>query len=250
MSIKKIAFTGLALAAAFACFAALSPARAADAVLTKAQVEQIVHDYIVNNPKLIMDSVNNYRFQAASQQAEEGVKKNEKELTSSASPVAGNPKGDVTVVEFFDYNCHYCKGSFPSVQALLKDDKNVRFVFKDFPILGPSSVEAAKWALAAQKQGKYFAFHSAMMLNREPITDDLLKSVSKNVGMDVAAAEKDAESADVTNQIEKNVELAQELGISGTPSFVIGNKVDPGVLSEDEMENQITAIRAAAADKK
>ncbi len=252
MSMKKIALSGLALSAmlvAAIAFFGPTPARAGDAGLTEAQVKQIVHDYIVNHPKLIMDSVNNYRFEAANEQAAEGVKKNKKELLSANSPEAGNPNGNVTVVEFFDYNCHFCKGSYPAVEALLKDDKNVRFVFKDFPILGPSSIEAAKWALAAQKQGKYFAFHTAMMYNREPITDDLLKSVAKQVGMDVDQAEKDAEAPSVMKQLEQNEELAQQLGISGTPSFVIGNKVDAGILSENQMETQIEEVRASKAGK-
>ncbi len=264
MSIKKIAFSGLALAALLlTVFAGMPSAQAADQALlqekakeaaqpvTQAQVEQIVHDYIVKNPKLIMDSVNNYRFQVASQQAsqdaqqaEKNVQKNKKALTGTDSPVAGNPKGDVTVVEFFDFNCHYCKGAFPTVEALLQDDKNVRLVLKDFPILGPSSIQASKWALAAQRQGKYYPFFKALMLNREPITDDVLRSIAKQVGLDAAQMEKDAADPAITNQIEKNEQLAEELGIHGTPSFVIGNKVEPGILSEDQLETAVQDIRA------
>ncbi len=263
MSIKKISFSGLALMALFLAVFAGTPAQAADKALlqekakeaaqpvTQAQVEQIVHDYILKHPKLIMDSVNKYRFDLASQQAEQNaqdaaqnVKKNVKSLTGNVSPVVGNPKGDVTVVEFFDFNCHYCKGAFPTVEALLQDDKNVRLVLKDFPILGPSSIEASKWALAAQKQGKYYPFFKALMLNREPITDDVLRSIAKQVGLDVAQAEKDAQDPSITKQIEQNEQLAEELGIHGTPSFVIGNKIAPGVMPEDQLEEAVQDVRA------
>jgi protein-disulfide isomerase len=253
MSLQKIALSVLSLAAV-ACIG-LAPARAADPspaampALTKDQVEQIIHDYIMDNPKLIMESVDTYQrksMQAREASADADVKKNKDALTrDSSSPEAGDPAGDVTVVEFFDYNCHFCKGAFPAVQTLLEKDKKLRIVFKEFPILGPSSETAAKWALAAQKQKKYFAFHAAMMNNKEPISDSLLEKVAKSVGMDVDKAKMDLSSPDILVQLEKNRTLANELDISGTPAFVIGDDISRGAIPEDAMEQKISDLRAA-----
>ena len=155
----------------------------------------------------------------------------------------------MTIVEFFDYNCGYCKKAFPEIQSLLGKDKKIRFVFKDFPILGPSSETAAKWALAAQKQKKYFAFHTLMMQNKTRIDDDLLESVAKKAGLDVAQAKKDIESSDILVQIEKNRSLAGNLGLGGTPAFIIGDDVVPGALSLEEIENRIADLRKSRAKK-
>lgn len=245
MSFQKTALSVLSLAA-IACIS-LAPAWGADAsALTKDQVEQIVHDYIVNNPKIIMDSVDSYMKHAQETASTEGLKKNQSLLSKdTTSPEAGNPSGDVTVVEFFDYNCHFCKGAFPSLQALLDKDKKVRVVFKEFPILGPSSETAAKWALAAQKQKKYWEFHTAMMNNKEPIDDQLLEKVAKSVGMDVDKAKKDIGSPDILAQLSKNRSLANDLGISGTPAFIIGDQISRGAIPEEQMEEDIAQARAA-----
>lgn len=262
MSFQKIALSALSLAAVVGCIG-LAPAQAADPVpasatpaatagqaLSKDQIEQIVHDYIVANPQLIMDSVDSYMKKTREAHSVQGLKQNKDTLTKDAnSPEAGNPAGDVTVVEFFDYNCHFCKGSFPAIQSLLDKDKKVRVVFKEYPILGPSSETAAKWALAADKQKKYFAFHSAMMNNKEQINDELLEKVAKSVGMDVDKAKMDISSPDVLAEITKNRTLADQLDIHGTPAFIIGDDISGGAIPEEEMEQKIAAIRAAAAKK-
>ena len=149
-------------------------------------------------------------------------------------------------MEFFDYNCHFCKGALPAVQSLLEKDKNVRIVFKEFPILGPTSETAAKWALAADKQKKYFEYHKAMMNNKEPINDALLEKVAKNVGMDVDKAKAYIALPEVQLQLQKNRALASELDINGTPAFIIGDDISRGAIPEDEMEQKISAVRAAA----
>jgi protein-disulfide isomerase len=262
MSLQKNAFSALSLMAVVGCIGLAPAAQAADpasapaaatTALTKEQIDQTIHDYIMNNPKLIMESVDNFQrknMRDREAHASEDVKKNRDVLTKDASsPEAGDPKGDVTVVEFFDYNCHFCKGSFPAVQSLLDKDKKVRVVFKEFPILGPSSETAAKWALAADKQKKYFEFHKAMMDNKEQINDELLERVAKSVGMDVDKAKMDISSPDVAGQLAKNRALAEQLDINGTPAFIIGDDISRGAIPEDEMEQKITAIRAAAGKK-
>jgi protein-disulfide isomerase len=252
MSLNKNVLSALALAVGLGL--GVAPAYAADDAakgLTKDDVEKIVHDYIVANPKLIMDSVDDYQKAAMQKRSQEGMKKNKDVLTKDAhSPEAGNPKGDVTMVEFFDYNCHFCKAAFPAIQSLLEKDKNVRVVFKEFPILGPSSETAAKWALAADKQKKYYEFHSAMMNNKEQITDELLEKVAKDVGMDVAQAKSDVASPEMLVQIEKNRALASDLGLNGTPAFIIGDEVSPGAISLEAMQKRISDARNAAGGEK
>ncbi len=248
MSLQKIALSALSIAAV-ACIG-LVPAHADDAAapLTKAQVEQMIHDYIAANPKLIMDSVNDYQKKEMEEHATVGMKKNEGSLSKdTTSPEAGDPHGDVTVVEFFDYNCHFCKGAFPAVQGLLDKDKKVRVVFKEFPILGPSSETASKWALAAQKQGKYFEFHKAMMNNKEQINDDLLAKVAGSVGMDVKKAQTDINLPEIAAQLGKNRALAADLDINGTPAFIIGDDLSRGAIPEEVMEKKINDAREAAA---
>lgn len=222
--------------------------------------DKAIHDYIMNNPKVLMDSVAAYQQKMqADQQAEmekrqanagDELKKNKSTVYDDAnSPTAGDPNGDVTMVEFFDYNCHYCKGAFPEVQDLMNKDKKVRFIFKEFPILAPTSQLAAQWALAANKQGKYFAFHTAMMNNKEPITDALLEKVGKDIGLDIAKAKQDLASPDIAAELEKNHVLAEQLAITGTPTFIIGDQINRGVIPEEAMVQEIKDIRAGAAKK-
>lgn len=220
------------------------PASPPPASLTKADVEKIVHDYIMENPVVILTAVDEYqkKTQAGAQGA--ALEKNKDFLYGDAdSPVMGNPAGDVTVVEFMDYNCHYCKVSLPTILSLLEKDKQVRVIFKDFPILGPTSETAAKWALAAQKQKKYFEFHKALMDNKSPISNEVLEKIAKNLGLDVAQAKKDAEGAEVSGQISKNRSLAMNLGLSGTPAFIIGDEVFAGAMPLEDMQKEIAELR-------
>lgn len=238
---------------AFAVVAGLGIAplkAAAEKSFSKEEIEKIIHDYIVKNPKLIMDSVDEYQKTYMEKQSAEGLEKNKDALADAGSPEAGNPKGDVTIVEFFDYNCHFCKSAFPAIKSLLEKDKNVRVIFKEFPILGPTSETAAKWALAAFKQNKYYEFHAALMDSKDPISDDMLARNAKKVGMDVSKAKSDVESSDVAMQIAKNHTLANDLGLSGTPAFVIGNDISRGAIPLTVMEQKIAAARAAAGQKK
>jgi len=243
---RNIVLTALALA--LAGFIGMTHVKAADDAknLSAADVEKIVHDYIVSNPQVILDSVDDYQRKAASIRAEEGMKNNRDVLFNDAgSPEIGNPKGDVTVVEFFDYNCHFCKDALPTVLGLLEKDKNVRFIFKDYPILGPTSDTAAKWALAAHKQKKYFEFHQAMMNNKTPINDTLLEKIAADVGMNVEQAKNDAKSPAILVQVEKNSTLARDLGISGTPAFIVGEEVVRGGMKLEDLEKKIAEKRAA-----
>jgi protein-disulfide isomerase len=262
MTLQKIALSALSLAAVV-CIG-LAPAQAADpgdaaapakkhaaaaGALTKDEVNQMIHDYIMANPQVVMEAVDNYQKKMMADReahASENVKTNKSQLTKDPnSPEAGNPHGDVTMVEFFDYNCHFCKGAWPAVQGLIDKDKKVRVIFKELPILGPSSEEAAKWALAANKQKKYFAFHRAMMENKEPINEELLEKVAKSVDMDVDKAKADVSSPEVASELGQTRALAQDLDINGTPAFIVGDDISRGAISEDAIEAKIKAIRAS-----
>lgn len=233
----------LLLTAAFA-----APAAAAD--LTREQVEGIVHDYIMAHPQVLIDSVNAYgqAQQAADEKrASDAVLEHIDWLTKNKNHAeAGNPKGDITIVEFFDYNCGYCKKSFPELMTLLDEDKGVRLVFVEIPILGDGSVEAARWALAANKQKHYLEFHSALMRHHGPIDETVLTDYAKKAGLDLARLKKDKADAAIDATLQDNTNMAGQLGISGTPAFVVGTGLIRGYVDLAGMRQAITQARAAA----
>lgn len=228
-------------------FAAPVQAATAAAALSKADVEKIVEDYILAHPETILKSVDDFQQRSLQEHQTTAVKNNSPALfEDETTPFIGNAKGDVVLVEFFDYNCGYCKKAFHEMKELTDSDKNLKIMFKDFPILGPTSETSSKWALAAHKQNKYFEYHTQLMQNRQPITDELLAKIAKDVGMDVAKAKQDAESTDVLIQIEKNRTLATQMGLSGTPAFVIGKEVIAGVATTEQLRAKIDEVRKAA----
>ena len=143
---------------------------------------------------------------------------------SKLSPVAGNPKGDVTIVEFFDYNCPYCRKAFKDLDTVMGQDDKLKVVFKEYPIFGGASLIAAKAALAAHKQGKYLQFHTALLKADSRITKDIVFSKAKQIGLDIARLKKDMESLGVAQSIAETKQLADRLGIRGTPAFYVGDK--------------------------
>lgn len=245
----------LSLTAMTALLVCLSPVQAgaadAPAGFTDAQkkeLDTIMHDYLMNNPKVIMDAVEKYRQdQQANEEKAFDVKVKERNVDlykNEKDPVAGNKDGDVVLVEFFDYNCGYCKHAFKDVQTLLKNDKKLKVVFKDIPILSETSFTAARYALAANRQGKYWEFHTAMMEHNGPITEDVLADVGKKSGLDVAKLKKDADDPAVRAQIESNLSLARDIGVTGTPAFVINDVVLRGAYGLEAMQKTITDVRA------
>lgn len=238
------------LVLAAAAFAAMpwDSGRAAEIAPAQRQViESIIHDYLMKNPQVLIDALHAAEDKLkrdADATASRSVAEHRKEiLDDPATPVAGNPKGGVSVVEFFDYRCPYCKEAEPSLDKLLTQDHQLRFVYKEFPILGPASVTAAHAALAAQRQGKYQAFHTAMMAARGNINDDTVYQVAGSVGLDVARLKRDMASPEVAEALKANLELADVLEIHGTPAFIIGNKVVPGVVDLDALQKMIADAR-------
>lgn len=183
--------------------------------------------------------------------AARAVKERQDELLRDASsPVGGNPDGDITIVEFFDYNCGYCKRVAPSVAETLTNDPKVRVVYKEFAILGQESVFAARAALAAGRQGKYLAFHEALM-TAERADGEAVVALSKQLGLDQAKLLKDMRDPEINTILERNYQLANALGINGTPAFVIGERMIPGAMDAAGLAEIIAQERAKkkAAEK-
>ena len=248
-----------ALAAAFAfSLAALSPAFAQDKPAftpeQEARIKDMVKEYILANPEIILEAVQTLRKkqeEAQKKAAEDALKTKRAELQGATDlPVAGNAKGDVTIVEFMDYRCGYCKSVKPVLDEVMRADGKIRLVLKEFPILGPASRTASMAAVAANKQGKYLAFHNALMAYPNNLTDEVIFALARQVGLDVAKLKDDMKSPEVLALIEKTNKLAQDLGINGTPGFIIGDQIIPGAVTAAEMKERVAAARKACAEKK
>jgi protein-disulfide isomerase len=218
--------------------------------LTPAQreaVEQIIRDTIANHPEIVIDALKAAQQKSAAD-AQEQVRqqisaRRDTLLHDPASPEGGNPKGDVTIVEFFDYRCPYCKEVEPSLEAFLKEDRKLRIVYKEFPILGPASVYAAHVALAARAQGKYDSFHHAMMAVKGTIDDDVVRRTAESVGIDTKKLEAAIDGDAVDRIVKDNYALAEALQIDGTPAFVVGDNLLPGVVDIDTLRKVVAEAR-------
>lgn len=215
----------------------------------KKEVEKIIGEYLRANPEIILDSIRLMQERERAQESERGAANiatyRELILNDPTSPIGGNPKGDVTIVEFFDYNCTYCKRVFPTIKKLLKEDKNIRFVFKEFPILSPGSELAARAALAAWRQDKtkYWQVHSEFIRLKGRFTESRILRLAKKMGFDPIQLKKDMNSASMSKIIAGNRQLARQLGITGTPGFVIGNEIVPGAIDLTALKQLVAAAR-------
>jgi len=214
----------------------------------KSEIEQIVRDYLLEHPEILLD-VSKVLEQKQEEEEQKkrmaGVTENADEIfRSPADYVGGNPNGDVTMVEFFDYNCSWCKKGMPEVMQLLEKDKGLRFVLKEFPIFGEDSEYAARAALAAHKQGKYWDLHLAMLGHEGKIKKEDVDRIAQEMGLDLDRLHKDMELPEIAGAISRNQELAQRLAINGTPAFVIDSTVVPGYLPADGLAEKIQDVRA------
>lgn len=240
----------LRLAAAAAALLALTPAAFADGSFTDAQkkdIGEIVRQYLMENPEVLLDvskALEARQQQLESEQRVSVLQSNAKQIFHApADYVAGNPKGDVTMVEFFDYNCGWCKKGFPEVMSLLDKDPNLRFVLKEFPIFGGDSDYAAMAAIAAKKQNKYWDLHKALFAHEGKVTKQVVDEVAAKLGIDMARLKKDMADPAVAQELADNHQLAQQLAINGTPGFVIDDKVSPGYLPADGLAQMIDQVR-------
>jgi protein-disulfide isomerase len=194
----------------------------------KKAIEKIVKDYLVANPEIMLEVQNLLEAKLEKQQADKiktALAENAKDIYRGANaPLAGNKDGDITVTEFFDYNCGFCKKSFPEISKLISQDPKVRVVFKEFPILSKGSEEASKVALAARIQGKYWEFHSAMLDFKGQANEASAFKVAEKLGLDMVKLKKDMDAPEVRAELDRVKELATKMGINGTPHFLVGDK--------------------------
>jgi protein-disulfide isomerase len=232
------------------CLGRGSPAPIEAAEITPAQrqaIEGIIHDYLVQNPDVLIEALHQAEEKMnreAEVKASRALADRQHEIFDDpATPVGGDPQGDVAVVEFFDYRCPYCKQVQPAIQSLLEQDRKLRFVYKELPVLGPQSVVAAHAALAARMQGKYEAFHAAMMATKGQIGDDTVYKVAGSVGLDVERLKRDMAKPEVVDAVKANLALANALDIHGTPAFIVGDHIVPGAVDLDALKDLVADAR-------
>lgn len=241
------ALAGVALVAMIAAHLLVPPP--GGGAPSQSGLEARMRDFILRHPEVLVESVARMQSQpnqAATEAATRAaIAAHRAQLIDDpTSQVAGNPKGDVSVVLFFDYQCPYCKEGVAEEKTLLSYDPNVRIVYKEFPILGPQSTVASRAALAAVKQGKYLPFHDAMMAHHGDFTDAEIFGMAKDAGLDVARLQADMKGDDITAILRANFALAQQLGINGTPAYIVGDRMVGGVTSANDFERLIAEARA------
>ncbi|MFD2678253.1 DsbA family protein [Camelimonas lactis] len=216
----------------------------------KKAIESIVHGYIVAHPEVLQEAMAELekRQQTAQETRQQQALATEKEtlLKSKSAVVVGNPDGDVTLVEFFDYNCGFCKRAVSDMSRLLKDDAKLRVVMRDFPVLGQESLEASRIALAAKQQltgERAFDYHRRLMAVKGRVGKEQAEAVAREMGLDMKRLAKDADSPAVVEALKESRELGDKLGLTGTPSFIIGDTIIPGAVGHDAMAEAIKSVR-------
>ncbi|MBL8071680.1 MAG: DsbA family protein [Nitrospira sp.] len=215
--------------------------------LSRQALEQMIEQYIRSHPEVIEQSLQSLENKRAAEEQERqkaALATHQQDLLNDpASPVSGNPAGDVTVVEFFDYRCGYCKKAASALTQLQQSDARVRVVYKDFPILGEISELAAKAALASNLQGKHRAFHEALLAAKDDLTKEHLFRIAGEAGLDVNRLDQDMTRPEWQPILDRNRALAKTLGISGTPAFIVGNDLVPGALDLKTLQELVSHKR-------
>jgi protein-disulfide isomerase len=222
--------------------------------LDRNEIGKIVREYLIANPEVLQEAMAELEKRSQVAEAEKhkaAVKQHADAIFASKRQVTlGNPKGDVTVVEFFDYNCGYCKRAMEDMMVLLKDP-NLKVVLKEFPVLGPSSVEAAQVAVAVRMQDptgkKYLDFHRKLLSGRGQVDKAQAMAAAKDGGLDMARLEKDMASQEVRDTLQESFKLAEALGMNGTPSYVIGNDVVIGAVGIEALQEKVNTARCGKA---
>ncbi|UMA66903.1 DsbA family protein (plasmid) [Roseivivax marinus] len=229
------------------CIATMLPVPALAEDISDERIKSLVLEAIRENPEIVLEAIDILERERAAAQATSATEVLDRwryalEADPNA-PVLGNPDGDVTVVEFFDYNCPYCRRVKPEMEALLDADSNVRVVYREWPILGEGSIFAARAALASREQGKYEEFHWALMGMNGRAEEASVLRVAREVGLDIEQLREDMESDAVEAHIADSMELTQALGFNGTPSFVIGDALLPGFVEADALREAVETAR-------
>ena len=213
---------------------------------SKADIEQIVHNYLLENPQIIIEAMDRYQANESNREIANmraGVKKNATELFREHDPiVAGNPNGDVTMVEFFDYHCPYCKKVRDDLVKLLKDDGKIRLVLKEFPILTAESEMASRAAIASFAQGKYWQLHLAL-LGSDDLSEPMIYALAQQAGLDVDRLKRDMKDPKIQARLDRNFKLAQDMDVKATPTFIIGDEPASGAYPIEKLKELVAAAR-------
>ena len=247
---SKIAGFGLGVAAALL----VPETKNAEAVDTPPSTGATLHDeirsYLLDNPEVITEALDVLRARRqaeAKEDLQKALTKNAAVLYDSAGdPVLGNPYGDITVVMFSDYQCGYCKQAFLPLMRMVKNDRGVRVIMKELPILNQMSTLAAQYALAANAQGKYEDFYEAMMTHRRPITRDTLRQKAQGLGLNMARLDQDITDKTIAETLTANRKIAIELGLQGIPAFVIGSEIFRDALKYEDLKNAVQKARSVS----
>jgi len=221
----------------------------------KSEIEQIIKEYLVSHPEVLQEAIaelDKRQAAADTEKAKALVSSNAETIfNSSRQVVLGNAKGDVTLVEFFDYNCGFCKRAMADMLELLKDDPKLKIILKEFPVLGPGSVEAAKVAVAVRMQDKtgkkYLDFHQKLLGGRGQADKARALAVAKEVGMDMSRLNTDMASDEIKVSLEESLKLAETLGLNGTPSYIVGSEVVVGAVGIDALRSKVSLARCGKA---
>lgn len=244
----RILVSLLAIAAPHTSVAAESTAGAGDASLRRS-IEQVVEDYIRGRPEVIKQALialETKRHAVEKERVKAAIIELRNQLQNDATSLAaGNPAADVTLIEFFDYRCGFCRKAHGTITQLLKDDPRIRVVYKDLPVLGEDSVFAAKVALAARAQGKHYALHEALLSAKTDLTAVEVMKIAGRVGLDTKKLAAAMSDPALNGIIDRNRALAQAVGVSGTPAFVIGSELVPGAIELDRFKEVIARARSA-----
>lgn len=226
----------------------------------RTKIETVVHEYLVKNPEVLVEAMQVLQRKQL-EQAEQTIKKTQQTASTFATPlfhqpndpVIGNPNGTVTIVEFFDYQCPHCVDMAPVISAIVKANPDVRVVFKEFPIRGQMSDFAARAALAANKQGKYYQLSHAILVANKPLTQDLVYELAKEQGLNVEQLKKDMNDAGINDDLKNNMKLAQDLKLFGTPAFFVGKTSDkngasinyfPGQMNQAQLQSAVDKAKS------
>jgi protein-disulfide isomerase len=221
----------------------------------KSEIEKIIREYLIAHPEVLQEAIAALEKKQAADEAEKhqaAVKDNAQAIFNSPRHVTvGNPQGDVTFVEFFDYNCGYCKRAMTDMMELMKHDPKLKVVLKEFPVLGPASVEVARVGVAVRMQDKtgkkYLDFHQKLLSGRGQVDKARAMAAAKEAGLDVARIEKDLGSDEVRLTLEESLKLAEKLGLNGTPSYVIGPHVVVGAVGLEQLKEKVNSARCGKA---
>ena len=243
--------SALILAAALSLAAPLAFAQ--PATFTPEQrgaIGEIIREYLLQNPEVLQEAIAELekRQGDAQKTAQLSALSEERErlFNSPRGALVGNPGGDVALVEFFDYNCGYCKRALTDLRALIKADPKLKLVLRDFPVLGPDSVEASRVSIAAKQQlkgEKLFDYHTRVMETKGKVNGERALAVAKEMGLDMARLQKDLEGEEVKATIQENVALGDKLGLTGTPAFILADEIIPGAVGLEPMRQAVASVR-------